>query len=185
MELVPIYSSLHSEKFKKDYVTLLAAGLVESQILKNLKVDWLDFFEVVAADPDFRSDIELAKKERASRWVDKIAVSLEKEYVTEVKDDKGNVVERVARPPTKDELNRDKLDFEKLKFLAQADDPDKYGNASKGTKVDVSIGLTDHQLLSPEKSIEVLQNDPFRRKGVIDVDFEKIKGLDDRPTNKE
>ena len=167
----------HSKEFKENYVKLLASGLVESQILKLLNLEWVDFFEAVAVDPDFREDIALAKKERASRWVEKIGESLYDQYYKEEVDDEGRVFE-VPRAPNKDELARDKLNFERLKFLAQADDPERYGSAGGKAKVDVNLNMGDIQLLSPQESIRVLSEDPFRHKKDIVVDVDKITGLD-------
>ena len=166
-------------RFKQDYVKLIAAGFVESQVLTKLNVDWIDFFEVCAEDPDFRKDIELAKKERASRWVEKIGESVNHKYTIDIRDEEGNIIRSEERPPNRDELGRDKLNFERLKFLAQADDPDKYGGtAGTSSKVNVALSFNDLKLLTPEQSLEVLQNDPFRVKKDIVVDYDKIQGLD-------
>jgi hypothetical protein len=132
-----------SKAFKDEYITRIASGQTESFILKELSIDWMDFFEALASDPTFRKDIDEARKQRAEIWVDSIVRSLDTDNFAEAKD----------APLLK-------LHFEKLKFLASADNPERYG-ASKGTKVDVNLDLKQFQLLPPKEALKVLQNDPF------------------------
>jgi hypothetical protein len=163
-----------SPQFKNNYIRLIAAGAVESQALIVLEVDWLDFFEICSKDPQFRKDIEEARKNRADHWVDKIAVSIEKKYHFEGPEDPiTKEVKIFERPPTKDELGRDKLDFEKLKFLAQADNPDKYAGGSK-PKVNIEFDMKDFKLLSTQEAAKVLLADPFA-KPTIDAEIVEDK----------
>jgi len=162
-----LQKSLGSE-FKSQYVQLIASGHVESTALKALETDWLDFFEVYARDPEFRNEIEKARESRADKWIDDIAISLTEKYYTK-NPDTGAIEER---PPLKEELSRDKLFFEKRKFLAQADNPDKYGNMGGGkNKVSVAIDLSDFKLLTPQESIKVLNSDPFNKMVAIEAEF--------------
>ncbi len=137
-----------------------------------LEVDWLDFFELCAKDPEFRTDIENARKNRADRWVDKIAVSIDKKYTVEVESPEG-LIQTFERPPNKDELGRDKLDFEKLKFLAQADNPEKYASGGK-PKVNIEFDMSDFKLLTTQEAAKVLNNDPFARPP-IEAEVTEIK----------
>lgn len=157
-----------SPQFKSNYIRLIASGYVESTALSFLEVDWIDFFEVCAKDPQFRSDIDEARKARADRWIDDIALSVNKVYEIEIEVDGKRVT--AERPPNKDELGRDKLQFEKRKFLAQADNPEKYAVGAK-SKVSIDFDMSDFKLLTPQEASKVLQNDPF----AIDVQFEEKK----------
>lgn len=154
-----------SPTFKINYLKLIAAGHVEAIALQILEVTWLDFFEMCAKDEEFRKDIDLARESRADRWVDAIALSLQKKYFKDPE-------QTIERAPSKDENAKDKLDFEKRKFLAQADNPKKYGSAAGSKKADLEINLHTLQLLSPQESLKVLNNDPFNKMVTIDVDYE-------------
>lgn len=147
-----------SPNFKERYLRLIASGYIERTALQFLQVDWLDFFEICSRDPEFRVQIEEARKSRADHWVDKIADSLDKEFTSEVETDQGLQV--VVRPPTKDELNLEKLNFDKLKFLAQADNPERYSTGGKA-KLSVEFDISDFKLLSVNEATKVLANDPF------------------------
>lgn len=155
--------NLISPDFKKNYLILIAQGSTESKALAHLEIDWLDFFELCAIDPDFRKDIEHARKGRAEIWVNKIAESIEPVFV---KNKDGVEVEVI---PGKEETGFRKLQFEKLKFLAKADNPDRYGETS-GKGPSVEINLNDFKLLSPQEAIKTLNNDPFNKLVIIDAE---------------
>jgi hypothetical protein len=156
--------------FKPNYLRLIAAGHIERTALDVLKVEWLDFFEICAKDPEFRANIEEARKSRADHWIDNIAGSLAKKYEIEIETDEGTI--KVERAPNKDELGRDKLNFEKLKFLAQADNPEKYSPGSK-PKINVEFDMSDFKLLSVSEAATVLTKDPFAR--LPDVEAEVVE----------
>lgn len=148
------------QKFKNAYVKAIASGGTEAKILKVMSVDWLDFIEILADDPQFRKDIDEARKHRAEVWVDKIVDSLDPTL-----DVQASLVPSL------------KLEFEKLKFLAGADNPERYGNAARGAKVDVSVDFKQFQLLPAKEALKVLQEDPFNQP--VLVDGRVINGEDD------
>jgi hypothetical protein len=152
-------------QFKDKYLKLIAAGKSESIALRTLGVDWMDFFELCAKDPDFRKDIDNARKARAEVWVSKIVESVEPKYL---KDSHGNPTE-VERIPSKDETMYRKLQFDQLKFLAKADNPERYGDAG-GSRPTVEINLNDFKLLSPQEAIKTLNNDPFNKLVTIEAE---------------
>jgi hypothetical protein len=140
-----------TQQFKNLYIQAIASGETEAKILKRMNVEWLDFFETLADDPQFRKDIEEARKHRAEVWINRIVESLDS--------DTGASMSEVPAL---------KLEFEKLKFLAGADNPERYGNAAKGAKVDVNVDFKQFQLLPPKDALKVLQEDPFNQVVVID-----------------
>lgn len=158
--------------FKNNYLRLIASGHVEATALAVLEVEWLDFFEVCAKDPEFRANIEEARKHRADHWIDDIALSLTQKYETETEVN-GEMI-RTERPPSKDEIARDKLHFEKRKFLAQADNPEKYSPGAK-PKINVEFDMTDFKLLSMEEAKKVLINDPFAKATVVEAEVVEEK----------
>lgn len=156
--------------FKSNYVRLISQGYTEGKALQVLEVDWLDFFELCAKDEDFRKGIEDARKQRAEVWVGKIMDSVDPKFIEL---DDGTKVERI---PGKDETAHRKLEFEKLKFLAKADNPERYGEAAgKGNKVE--INLNDFKLLQPSEAIKVLNNDPFNK--MVTFDAEVVKPMEE------
>lgn len=154
--------------FKTNYLRMIAAGHVERTALLFLEVEWLDFFELCAKDPVFRSQIDDARKNRADRWIDDIAESIQKQYFTTIEVE--GIETKFERPPTKDEIAKDKLDFEKRKFLAQADNPEKYAQGGK-VKVAVEFDMQDFKLLDIVEAQKVLSKDPF----AIDAEFSEVK----------
>jgi hypothetical protein len=128
--------------FKREYIVRIASGMTERQILRALNVPWILFFTMLAEDPQFRDDIEEAKKHRAELWVARVVDSLEEEIAS------------AAVPAAR-------LEFEKLKFLAGVDNPEKYGAAAKSAKVDVNVDFKQFQMLPAKEALRVLQSDPF------------------------
>lgn len=143
--------------FKEKYLRLIASGYTESKALAALNTDWFDFFELCAKDPDFRKDIDLARKGRAEKWVNMIAESVNRETPV---------------PPA--EVPAEKLKFEQLKFLAKADNPERYGDVG-GKAPAVQINMNDFKLLPPNEAIRVLNNDPFNKLVTIDAEVEEKK----------
>ena len=109
------------------------------------------FLRFCLDDPDFIKQIEEARKQRAEFWVSKIATS-----VDDVLDPK--------------EVASEKLRFDKLCYLAKADNPDRYGIGK--TKVDISLDLKQFKLLPPEEAVKALAADPF---ATIEAEFIEIE----------
>ncbi len=154
-------SNLTSYEFKEIYVRRIASGEWESRILKDLDWEWIDFHELCAEDPEFRRKIDEARKGRAEKWVERIAGSM-----NPMREDEFG--EMVPVPIAPSEVPILKLEFEKLKFLAQADNPERYSPTGKPSKVDVNIDLNQFKLLTPQESMKVLASDPFSRVTMVD-----------------
>lgn len=157
--------------FKTRYLKLISQGNTEMKALAKLEVDWMDFFELCAIDPDFRANIDIARKARAEVWVNKIAQEIEPKMM-KVTDAKTGEEKEVERIPGKDETAYKKLQFEQLKFLAKADNPERYGDAGGG-KSTVEINLDGFKLLTPQEAIKTLNNDPFNKLVTIDAEITK------------
>ena len=145
--------SLNSAKLKelKDrYIELVHKGYVEYIALETLGFHRGDYYQALTEDADFALRVEEARKNRADFWVAKIAQDIDKNY-------------------DKDEIPSQRLKFDKLQFLAKADNPDKYGSNSK-SKIDISLDLTQFKLLPPEEAVKALANDPF----AIEAEFKEI-----------
>lgn len=141
------------KELKKQFLELTASGFVESVALKQLNLERSSFIKMYLDDPEFVTQIDEARKARADFWVSKIVTSIDKDF-------------------TKDEIPNERLKFDKLQFLARADNPERYGNNSK--KLDISIDLTQFKLLPPEEALRSLSEDPFAPK-IIEATYVEIE----------
>lgn len=149
-----IATSVDLRELKSQYIELITKGYTESSALKTLDFSRSLYIKLLSEDRDFIKDVEEARKVRADFWVSKIAETVDHDY-------------------SKDEVGSERLKFDKLQFLAKADNPEKYGNNAK--KLDISIDLKQFKLLKPEEAVKALANDPF----AIEADFKEIKTEDD------
>lgn len=142
-------SSVNLKELKSKYLELISNGYSENVALKELGFPKPLYLKLLMEDLDFIQDVEAARKLRADFWVSKIAESLDK-------------------PMEKDEVPVERLKFDKLQFLAKADNPDKYGNNSK--KMDINIDLGQFKLLPPEEALKAIKEDPF----AIEADYTEV-----------
>ena len=143
-------SSVDLRKLKSDYIDLITNGYSENVALEKLQFNKGLYIKSLVEDRDFVKNLEEARKIRADFWVAKIAQTVDLDY-------------------SKDEIGSERLKFDKLQFLAKADNPDKYGNNSK--KVDISIDLKQFKLLPPEEAVKALASDPF----AIDAEYTEVR----------
>lgn len=146
-------NSADLKELKSKYLDLISNGYTETVALKQLSFPKSLYIKLLVEDLDFIADVEKARKLRADYWVSKIAETVDHDY-------------------SKDEIGSERLKFDKLQFLAKADNPDKYGNNSK--KLDVNIDIKQFKLLPPDLALKSLQSDPF----AIDADFVELKDED-------
>lgn len=150
-------SSVDLRKLKSDYIELITNGYSENVALSQLNFPKQLYIKLLVEDRDFVKDVEEARKIRADFWVAKIAQTVDHDY-------------------SKDEVASERLKFDKLQFLAKADNPDKYGNNAK--KVDISIDLKQFKLLPPDEAVKALASDPF----AIDAEYTEVR-IDENNTN--
>lgn len=148
MDIVASNSGLTS--LTKKYVELILQGYTETTALEVSGLPKAEYLRLLLEDPGFYQEVESARKLRADFWVSKIAESVDKSF--DPKD-----------------VPSERLKFDKLQFLAKADNPDKYGNNSK--KLDISIDLKQFKLLPPEEAIKALSSDPF---APVEAEFTEI-----------
>jgi len=146
-------NSADLKELKSTYLDLISNGYTETVALKQLSFPKALYIKLLVEDLDFIADVEKARKLRADFWVSKIAETVDHDY-------------------SKDEIGSERLKFDKLQFLAKADNPDKYGNNSK--KLDVNIDIKQFKLLPPDLALKSLQSDPF----AIEADFVELKDED-------
>jgi len=163
-----IATSVDLKKLKSDYLELITSGYTESVALKTLDFPRSLYIKLITEDRDFVKNVDEARKVRADFWVSKIAETVDHDF-------------------SKDEIGSERLKFDKLQFLAKADNPDKYGNNTK--KVDINIDLKQFKLLPPDEAVKALAQDPFAlgsdeiaaetSKEVLEAEFVEIPKDDD------
>lgn len=147
-------TSTDTKLLKTQFLELTASGNIEARTLELLDMSRGQFLRLCIEDPEFVKNIEEARKSRAEFWVSKIAQDIDHEF-------------------DKDEIPNQKLKFEKLVFLAKADNPERYGTGK--TRVDISLDLKQFKLLPPDEAVKALTNDPF----AIEVECTPITSEDD------
>lgn len=141
---------------KDQYLELITQGYVENVALDKLNIPKGAYLLWLSQDTDFNNKLTEARKLRADFWVSK-------------------VVSDIDNLPEAKDVPAERLRFDKLVFLAKADNPDKFGNNSK--KLDISIDLSQFKLLPPDEALKALAEDPFAPK-VIEAEFEKVEDKD-------
>jgi hypothetical protein len=139
-EVAPRLDRDSLETLKSSYLELISNGFVEQVAIQTLNFPRHLYLKLLLEDIDFANAVNEARKVRADFWVAKIAEDVDKDY-------------------DKDEIPSKRLRFDKLQFLARADNPERYGNNSK--KIDVNIDLKQFRLLPPEEALKSLSQDPF------------------------
>lgn len=147
-------SSTQLKELKSQYLELITEGYVENVALQKLNFPRHLYLRSLMEDFDFNNNVNEARKHRADFWVSKIALDVDKDF-------------------DKDDIPSQRLKFDKLQFLARADNPDKYGNNSK--KLDINIDLKQFRLLPPEEAMKALINDPF---APVEVEFKEVTDED-------
>ena len=147
-----VVSSADLKKLKEQYLELILQGYVENAALEESKLPKHIYLKLLLNDDDFVKSLSEARKLRADIWVSKIVQDIDKEY-------------------TKDEIPNQRLKFDKLQFLAKADNPEKYGSNTK--KIDINIDLAQFRLLPTDVAMKALSEDPFAPK-TIDAEYVEI-----------
>jgi hypothetical protein len=132
-------SPFNIREFKERYLDLIAQGFSEQVALDKLSTPKAVYLRLVLEDADFVKDIDEARKSRAEFWISEIARGVNEVH-------------------SKDEVPGERLRFDKLAFLAKADNPDRYGSNRKS---DININLGQFKLLPPEEALKALAQDPF------------------------
>lgn len=142
---------------KEMYLELIASGNNEASALIVCQLPKATYYRLLIDDPEFAKQVETARKFRADHWIGKIA--------EDVND---------TRHLDAQAIPAEKLYFEKLQFLAKADNPDRYSGSGKG--VNISVNLGEFKLLSPADAQKALANDPFAE--AIEVEYQTIDESD-------
>jgi len=140
-----------TDEQKQEAIRGIHRGKSEAEIIQRLGVERMDFYYAVAADSDFRSELQQAKTHRADVWFDK-------------------VIQDADVVPDKSEVAGEKLRFEKLKFLAEMDNPEKYSPKHQ-IKHEGGLSILDFKELTLDQARQILSDDPF----AIPAEFEVVE----------
>jgi hypothetical protein len=126
---------------------LIANGLSDKKAAEVLGVKELDFRLILINQPDVAELVDQAIKARADHWVGKVMETATYEY-------------------SKDEVPSAKLQFEKFKYLAAIDNPDKY--SERKAAQDINLNVFDIKTITDAKALEAIKKDPFANAEVVD-----------------
>lgn len=121
---------------------LIANGIDEEEACAQAVVPYPDFMAAEFTNQDFMNKLQAAVKRRGDYWAHKVMKTIDEEV-------------------TKDEAPGKKIQFEKLKWLAKIDNPDKYGEKSTQT-IDIRHNIS-HTMknMSIADARKILNADPF------------------------
>lgn len=123
-----------------DLLSLVANGFSEYEAATQLGIRVGELIAYMYNSPELQKQIEIAYRSRGAVWHDEIIKSLKKDY------DQAQVA-------------GEKLRFEKLKFLAKVDHPERF---TEKVKIDQESKTTVIvRPLSPQEARDILLNDPF------------------------
>lgn len=140
-----------------EFLELISSGMTEPRALAHLGFTRPTYTLMLLKDPPFKEAVEQAKRDRADIFYEKI-------------------VDSVDEVITKEEVPASKLRFEKLKYAAAIDNPDKYAEKSKH-QLDVNLNIFQEmkELPAAEARKILASVNPF---AAIEVDFTPIEEED-------
>lgn len=136
-----------------EFIELISSGMTEPRALAHLSIPRPTYTQLLLKDADFKERVELAKKARADIFYEKIVDSVDEEL-------------------EKAEVPGAKLRFEKLKYAAAIDNPDKYGEKSKH-QIDLNLNIFQEmkELPAAEAKAILAGINPF----AIEAEFKHVE----------
>ncbi len=127
---------------EEEFFSMIMNGSAEVACCKALKIPVEVYLLHLAKDQTFQQKIEECRKHRAELWFSKVAETVNDDVAPE-------------------EIPSHKLRFDKLKWLAKVDNPDRFGEKQRA---EVTINATIGKALSPLEARQILLDDPFAAK---------------------
>jgi len=116
------------ERIAVDVLDMIAGGADEQTVCDHFKVKRGTFVQWIIQYPQFESAVKEARKQRADSFR---SIIQDRMYADELDEDDTPTGKKIMRTLYKDEVPGEKLIFEKLKWLAEMDNPEKYGTKVK------------------------------------------------------
>lgn len=138
----------------EEFFELICRGFSETAALQAIGYPRESYLLILLRHQEFNNRLREAFKMRAEVW-------------------HGKIVEKASTPILDPkEVPGAKLQFEQLKYLAEKDDPDRFGDKKKiETSVDISI--TDFRNMSDKQAQQILTNNPFAQ--IEEAEFTEVK----------
>ncbi len=137
------------------FLERLRAGETEPKILESMGVTKSQYHYLLVKDDQFRKELEEARKARAEVWHEKIA-------------------ESALQVVEKDEVPGERLKFDKLKWLAEKDNPDRYGD-KKTVDTTMNLNVFTIKGVTEAEALKAIQEDPF----AVEAEFSVVDNEDD------
>jgi len=153
------------QKIAVDVLDMIAGGADEQSVCEHFKVKRGTFVQWIVKYPQFDNAVKEARRQRADSFR---SIIHERMYTDEVDDIGMSTGKKVIRTLYKDEVPGEKLIFEKLKWLAEMDNPEKYGAKVKhegGNVMPVQI-VVDTGI---RKTPDVVETTTVKNQDVIDL----------------
>lgn len=142
----------------QEFLELISAGMTEPRALAHLGFTRPTYTQLLLKDADFKEQVEQAKRARADIFYEKIVDSVDEQY-------------------DKAEVPGAKLRFEKLKYAAAMDNPDRYSEKTKHQH-DINVNIfQEMKELSASDAKAILHSvNPF---AAIEAEFTPVEEDED------
>ncbi len=130
-----------------DILDMIAEGNDEQEVCDSFSIRRGTLIQWIIKYPEFEEAMKNAKRMRADSYRTMVHKS---------------VKDQIVNPLSKDEVPGDKLIFDKLKWLASVDDPDKYG-----TKIKHDGNLSAPVQIVVDTGIKVLESLDAKDDGIL------------------
>lgn len=139
------------------FLELISSGMTEPRALATLGFTRPTYTQLLLKDPQFKEAVEEAKRNRADIFYEKIVDSVDE------------VLDKTKVPGAK-------LRFEKLKYAAAIDNPDKYAEKNKHS-LDVNLNIFQEMKELPAAEAQRILGsvNPFAS---IDAEFSTVEDED-------
>jgi len=157
------------EKIAIDLLDMIAGGADEQSVCDHYKVRRGTFVQWMIRYPQFENAVVEARKQRADSFRSIIHDRL---YIDEVDEEGEKTGKKVIAAHHKDHVPGEKLIFEKLKWLAEMDNPEKYGAKVKhegGNIMPVQIVVDTGIKKASEESGKVVETVKVDKPNLIDL----------------
>lgn len=147
-------TTVYPATFKlEEFLEYVASGESESSALALIGFSPSAYTLMLIRNQDFQTRLQEAFKARAQVWHSKIIQ---------------NASKAILDPK---EVPGAKLQFDQLKYLAEKDDPDRYGEKRK-IETSTTISIMDFRNMSDKQAQQILTNNPFAN--VEEAEFTEI-----------
>ena len=154
------------QKIAIDILDMISGGADEIEVCKHFRIRRGKFIQWMIVYPQFETAVVEARKQRADSYR---SIIQDRMYSDEVDEDGVKTGKKIILEISKDCVPGEKLIFEQLKWLAEIDNPEKYGTKVKHegggimpVQIVVDTGIKQQESKAQPikaESVEVVQED--------------------------